>query len=184
MRKAGSDGVAFETIVACGVCCAYPHGTVMGRAICEGDFVVVDLGATYRFYRSDITRTFVAGKPTEKQQKIFDAVHLAQQKATEAIKPQSPAKDVDAVARRLIGEAGFGEYFVHNLGHGVGLEVHEAPVLSPESKVILEVGNVVTVEPGIYIPDWGGIRIEDMGVLREDGFENFSRCAKDPLVYL
>jgi Xaa-Pro dipeptidase len=177
MRKAGSDGVAFETIVACGGCCAYPHGTVMGRAICEGDFVVVDLGAIYRFYRSDITRTFIAGKPTEKQQKIFDTVHLAQQKAIEAIRPQTPTKDVDAVARRLIGEAGVGEYFVHNLGHGVGLEVHEAPVLSPESKDILEVGNVVTVEPGIYIPEYGGVRIEDTVLVTADAAERLTHAS-------
>jgi Xaa-Pro dipeptidase len=161
MRKAGSDGVAFETIVACGVCCAYPHGAVMGRSICEGDFVVVDLGATHRFYRSDITRTFVAGKPTDKQQKIYNAVQLAQQKAIVALKPQIPAREVDAVARRAIEEAGFGDCFVHNLGHGVGLEVHEAPILSPDSKDLLEDGNVVTVEPGIYIPEYGGVRIED-----------------------
>ncbi|MCL5877095.1 MAG: Xaa-Pro peptidase family protein [Candidatus Bathyarchaeota archaeon] len=176
MRKAGSDGVAFETIVARGVCCAYPHGTVMGRSICEGDFVVVDLGATNRFYRSDITRTFVAGKPTEKQQRIFDVVRLAQQKAIEAIKPQTPTKDVDAVARRVIAEAGFGEYFVHNLGHGVGLEVHEAPVLSPDSKDILDEGNVVTVEPGIYIPEYGGVRIEDTVLVTSDGAERLTKA--------
>lgn len=176
MRKTGSDGVAFETIVACGVCCAYPHGTIMGRTICEGDFLVVDLGATHRFYRSDITRTFVAGKPTAKQQKIFDTVRFAQQKAIEAIKPQTPAKDVDAVARRLIAEAGFGEYFVHNLGHGVGLEVHETPVLSPDSKDIFEVGNVVTVEPGVYIPEYGGVRIEDTVLVTADGAEKLTRA--------
>jgi len=177
MRKAGSDGVAFETIVACGACCAYPHGTVMGRTICEGDFVVVDLGATYRFYRSDITRTFVAGKPTERQQKIFDAVRLAQQKAIEAIKPQKPARDVDAVARELIEEAGFGEFFVHNLGHGVGLEVHEGPVLSPDSKDILEAGNVVTVEPGVYIPQYGGVRIEDTILVTADAAERLTHAS-------
>jgi Xaa-Pro aminopeptidase len=176
MRKAGSDGTAFETIVASGYCCAYPHGTFLEKTIAEGDLVVVDLGATYRFYRSDITRTFVAGKATQKQTTIYEAVKLAQQKAFEAIKPKVPASAVDLAARRVIEKAGFGEFFVHNLGHGVGLEVHEAPILSPDSKDVLEAGNVMTVEPGIYLPGFGGVRIEDTVLVTEKGAEKLTNA--------
>jgi Xaa-Pro dipeptidase len=174
MRKAGSEGVAFETIVACGLCCAYPHGSLRNRTIAEGDFVVVDLGATHRFYRSDLTRTFFAGKPSSKQTEIFETVKLAQQKALEVIKPGVPAKEVDSVARKIIEAAGFCDCFVHNLGHGVGLEVHEAPTLSPDSKDILQAGNVVTVEPGIYLPGFGGVRIEDTVLVTRGGAERLT----------
>jgi Xaa-Pro aminopeptidase len=182
MRKAGSDGVAFETIVACGVCCAYPHGAVGERMICDGDFVTVDLGATYRFYRSDITRTFVAGKPTPKQKKIYDTIRLAHERAFETIKPHVLAKEADSAARRIIRDAGFGEFFVHNLGHGVGLEVHEAPILSPDSRDLLEAGNVVTDEPGIYMPGYGGVRIEDTILVTQNGAEKLTHAAYTPQV--
>ncbi|MGD6853385.1 MAG: M24 family metallopeptidase [Candidatus Bathyarchaeia archaeon] len=180
MRKAGSDGVAFETIVSCGECCAYPHGSVMERTIEEGNFVIVDLGATYRFYRSDITRTFIAGKPTEKQTRIYEAARLSQQKAFEAIKPCVLARQVDSVARHVIEDAGFGDYFVHNLGHGVGLEVHETPILSPDSKDLLQTGNVVTDEPGIYLPRFGGVRIEDTVLVTADGAERLTHASYKP----
>jgi Xaa-Pro dipeptidase len=174
MRKEGSDGTAFETIVASGHCCAYPHGTFMEKIILEGDLVVVDLGATQKFYRSDITRTFIVGKSTEKQKRILEIVKSAHQNALDTIKPRVPAKDVDMAARRVIEEAGFGEFFVHNLGHGVGLEVHEAPTLSPESKEVLNEGNVLTVEPGIYLPGFGGVRIEDTILVTRDGAEKLT----------
>ena len=171
MRKAGSDGTGFETIVASGPTSAYPHGSNLERTIQDGDFVIVDLGATYKFYRSDITRTFIASKATEKQARIYNAVKLAHEKALEAIKPQVAACEVDATARHVIECAGFGEFFVHNLGHGVGLEVHETPILSPDSKDILTAGNVVTDEPGIYLPGLGGVRIEDTVLVTKNGAE-------------
>jgi Xaa-Pro aminopeptidase len=171
MRKAGSDGTGFETIVASGATSAYPHGSNLERKICDGDFVIVDLGATYKFYRSDMTRTFIANKATYHQAIIYDAVKLAHEKALEAIKPQVAANEVDEAARSVIEKAGFGEYFVHNLGHGVGLEVHEAPILSPDSKDILKAGNVVTDEPGIYVPGLGGVRIEDTILVTKNGVE-------------
>ena len=174
MRKAGSDGVAFETIVSCGVCCAFPHGTIMEKTVGKGDFVTVDLGATHRFYRSDITRTFIAGKPTPKQKVIYEAVRLAHQKAFEKIAPNVLASKVDWAGWRVIDKSGFGDYFVHNLGHGVGVEIHEAPVLGPESKDILQTGNVVTDEPGIYIPEYGGVRIEDTVLVTEKGAEKLT----------
>ena len=171
MRKAGSDGTAFDTIVASGATSAFPHGSNLERTIHECDFVVVDLGATYKFYRSDITRTFIASKATEKQARIYDAVKMAHEKTFEAVKPKIVASEVDGVARRVIEQAGFGEFFVHNLGHGVGLEIHEAPILSPESKDILAAGNVVTIEPGIYVPGFGGVRIEDTVLVTKKGAE-------------
>ena len=180
MRKAGSDGTAFETIVASGYCCAYPHGTFLDKTIRRGDLVVVDLGATYKFYRSDITRTFIAGKPSEKQRKIYETVQLAHQKAFETIKHGVLASEVDMAARRVIEEAGFGEFFVHNLGHGVGLEVHEAPILSPDSKDVLEAGNVVTDEPGIYVPGFGGVRTEDTVLVTRDGAEKLTLAPYTP----
>ncbi len=161
MRRKGSWGTAFESIVASGVRSAYPHGGCTDREIRNGDVVVVDIGATYQCYRSDMTRTLVAGKPTQKQEKLYEVVKVAQEKAFQAIKPNAKGKDVDGVARKSITDAGYGEYFVHSLGHGVGLEVHELPVLGPASKDRLKVGNVVTHEPGIYLVGYGGFRIED-----------------------
>jgi Xaa-Pro aminopeptidase len=161
MRRKGSWGTAFESIVASGARSAYPHGGCTDKEIRKGDIVVVDIGATYQCYRSDMTRTLVAGKPTQKQEKLYEVVRVAQEKAFQAIKPNVKGKDVDGVARKSIADAGYGEYFVHGLGHGVGLEVHELPVLSPAGKDRLKVGNVVTNEPGIYLVGYGGFRIED-----------------------
>ncbi|MEM2107750.1 MAG: Xaa-Pro peptidase family protein [Candidatus Bathyarchaeia archaeon] len=174
MRKNGSYGTAFETIVASGAYSAFPHGGCSDRAICKGDLVVVDIGATYKYYHSDMTRTLVAGKPTDKQRKLYDIVKEAQDKALEAVKLNVKAKAVDAAARKIIAKAGYGEYFVHNLGHGVGLEVHEPPVLGPHSKEVLAEGNVFTVEPGIYLVGYGGIRIEDTVLLCKDGVQKLT----------
>lgn len=161
MRKKGSWGVAFETIVASGARSAYPHGGCTDRQIRKGDLVVVDLGARYHDYCSDITRTLVAGKPSEKHKKLYEIVKQAHEKAFETIKPNAKGKDIDNAARKIITDAGYGENFCHGLGHGVGLEVHEAPTLNPESKEKLQIGNVVTDEPGLYLVGFGGIRIED-----------------------
>jgi Xaa-Pro aminopeptidase len=171
MRKAGSDGVAFDTIVASGPTSAFPHGSNLERTVQDYDFVIVDIGATYKSYRSDITRTFIASKATKKQARIYDAVKIAHEKALGAIKPNVAANEVDKSARQVIEKAGYGKFFVHNLGHGVGLEVHEAPILSPESKDILGTGNVVTDEPGIYVPGLGGVRIEDTVLVTKNGAE-------------
>jgi len=174
MRKKGSWGTAFETILASGVRSAYPHGGCTDREIREGDLVVVDIGASYRYYRSDMTRTLVAGKPSEKQKRLYEIVKTAQQKAVQAIKSKAKAKDIDTTARKVIEEAGYGDYFVHSLGHGVGLEVHEPPTLGQQSKDRLAVGNVVTIEPGIYLVGFGGIRIEDTVLVKECGSEKFT----------
>jgi Xaa-Pro aminopeptidase len=180
MRKAGSDGTSFETIVSAGECCAYPHGTNYDKVVKEGDFVTVDLGATNLFYCSDITRTFIAGKASDKHQKIYETVQAAHQRAYDKIAPGIAAQKVDYAAWRLIDKAGYGDYFVHNLGHGVGIEVHEAPVLGPESKDVLQVGNVVTDEPGIYVPGFGGVRIEDTVLVTEQGAEKLTKSPYTP----
>jgi Xaa-Pro aminopeptidase len=175
MRRKGSWGTAFDTIVVSGARSAFPHGGCTDREIREGDLVVVDIGAVYQFYRSDMTRTLVAGKSSEKQRKIYETVKLAQEKAFQAIKPKAKAKEIDAIARKVIVDAGYGKYFVHGLGHGVGLEVHEPPTLGSESKDKLAVGNVVTNEPGIYIVGFGGVRIEDTVLVQAHKAEKLTK---------
>ncbi len=174
MRKRGSGGTAFETIVASGPSSAFPHGGCSDREICSGDFVVVDIGSTYKYYCSDMTRTFVAGKPSAKQQKIYNIVKAAQEMAFKTIKASAAVSDVDGVARKVITDAGYGDYFVHRLGHGVGLEVHEPPTLGQFSPDLLAAGNVVTVEPGIYLPSFGGVRIEDTVLVKRNGAEKLT----------
>lgn len=161
MRMNGSYGLAFNTIVTSGSRSAFPHGWCTEREIRKGELVVVDIGATYKHYRSDMTRTLVAGKPSQKQERIFKIVKEAQERAFLSIRPGKRAREIDAVARDFIDKAGFGKQFVHSLGHGIGLEIHEPPTLSQSSKDRLKVGNVVTVEPGIYVVGFGGVRIED-----------------------
>ncbi len=174
MRINGSWGTAFDTIVASGPRSAFPHGGCTEREIREGDLVVVDIGASYRYYRSDMTRTFTAGKPSEKQKKIYEIVKTAQEKAFNSIRSGVKAKKIDAEAREIIDEAGYSENFVHSLGHGVGLEIHEPPTLSQQSKDKLELGNVITVEPGIYIVGFGGIRVEDTAIVQKKGAEKLT----------
>jgi Xaa-Pro dipeptidase len=174
MRKRGSWGTAFDTSVASGAHSAFPHGGCTDRRIREGDLVVIDFGATYKDYRSDTTRTLVAGKPSEKQKKIYDVVKVAQEKAFQTIRSNVKANVVDCTARKTIEEAGYGEFFVHGLGHGVGLEIHEPPTLNPVSKEVLAANNVVTDEPGIYIVGYGGIRIEDTVLVQENHAEKLT----------
>jgi len=174
MRKEGGYGTAFGTIVASGIRSAYPHGGCAERKIHKGDLVVVDIGATYEYYCSDMTRTFVAGEPSQKQEKLYEVVKTAEEAAYHAIRAKARGNDVDQAARKIIENAGYGENFNHSLGHGVGLNVHEGPVLSPISKDRLAVGNVVTDEPGIYIPGFGGIRIEDSVLVKQRVPEKFT----------
>lgn len=174
MRKKGSWGTAFDTIVASGLRSAYPHGGCTEREIREGDLVVIDIGATYRNYRSDMTRTLVAGKPSEKQKRIYRVVRTVQQKTIRKVRSGMKTSSLDALARKSIEMSGYGRYFVHSLGHGVGLEIHEPPTLSQQSKDKLAVNNVITIEPGIYIPGFGGIRIEDTVAVKEQSAEKFT----------
>ncbi len=179
MRRLGSEGVAFETIVASGPHSAYPHGGCTDKKIKKGEFIVLDLGAKYQHYSADLTRTFFIGKPSQKQAKIYETVRKAQREAFESLREGVKAKDADAVAREVIKKAGYGKYFVHSLGHGVGLDVHELPALTPESKDLLKAGNVVTVEPGVYIIGFGGARIEDTVVVHKEKAERLTEASYD-----
>jgi Xaa-Pro aminopeptidase len=178
MRKKGASGTSFNIIVASGIRSAMPHGVASDKLVEKGDFITMDFGCVYQGYCSDMTRTIVIGKATEKQREIYNIVLEAQQKALEAIKPGISTKEVDRVARNVISTYGYGKYFGHGLGHGVGLEIHEEPRLSPLGKDILEAGMVITNEPGIYIPDFGGVRIEDLVVVTHDGNKVLSKSPK------
>ncbi len=168
MRTHGSDGVAFETIVASGKRSAYPHGGCGERKVKSSDLIVVDIGAKFKNYNADMSRTFAAGKPSAKQKRFYDIVKAAHEKAFQTMKDGVKAAESDAEARSVIEEAGYGAHFVHGLGHGVGLEVHEQPVLNSVSKDVLKTGNVVTDEPGLYFVDVGGYRIEDTVLVKKD----------------
>ena len=181
MRRNGSDGVAFPPIVASGPNSSSPHASVSERALQDGDFVVLDFGARVEGYCSDMTRTVVVGRATDRHREIYDAVLAANLAGIAALRAGIPGREVDAAARAVIEAAGFGEHFGHGLGHGVGLEVHEAPGVGPRSAGELPVGAVVTVEPGIYIPEFGGVRIEDLAVLESDGVRVFTSSTKDLL---
>lgn len=175
MRRLGSGGTAFNTIVASGTRSAFPHGGCTETKIQEGDLIVLDVGATYQHYRADLTRTIMVGRPSEKQARIHQVVREAQEKAFQSIHTRVRACEADATARGIIEKEGYGQYFVHSLGHGIGLETHEPPTLSPESKDILKAGNVVTVEPGVYIVGFGGVRIEDTVLVYKDKAERLTK---------
>ncbi len=162
---------SFNTIVAFGENAAYPHAKPGSRELKSGDLVVIDLGAKVDGYCSDITRTFVCEKASEKQKRIFNAVLKAQRAAIESVKSGEKAKDVDKVARDVLREYGLAAYFNHGLGHGVGIEIHEQPTLNPASNDVLLNGMVVTVEPGAYLAGYGGVRIEDVVLVVEGGCE-------------
>ena len=171
LKKAGSEGEAFDVIVASGERSALPHGIAGDKVISDGDLIMLDFGAKYMGYNSDITRTFVVGEPESRQEDIFRLVSLAQTRAIESIRPGILAKEIDAKARDIISEAGYGENFGHGTGHGVGLAIHEFPKITWQEDVVIEEGMVFTIEPGIYIPGWGGVRIEDMIMVTSDGCE-------------
>jgi Xaa-Pro aminopeptidase len=178
IRLAGAKASAFPTILAVGPRAALPHATPTDKRVLEGDFVLIDWGASGRLYRSDLTRVLVTGKISSKLARIYRAVLSAQTQAIAAIGPGVAARDVDAVARSVIAEAGFGRRFNHGLGHGLGLEVHESPRLAANSPTVLRPGMVVTVEPGIYLPGWGGVRIEDDVLVTRTGHEVLSNAPK------
>ncbi len=171
MRRLGADGAAFDTIVASGPRSALPHGRASGREIAPGDLVTIDWGAVVQGYHSDSTRTIVAGRASAQQRQLYRLVREAQEAVLAGLRPGMSGREADALARQRIAAAGYGDHFGHGLGHGVGLAVHEGPTLSPREEAVLEPEVVVTVEPGIYLPGWGGVRVEDLVVLREDGAE-------------
>lgn len=178
MRRQGADKEAFETIVASGVRSSLPHGRASEKTLGGGEFVTLDFGAVVRGYHSDCTRTVVLGDASPRQREIYDLVLAAQRAALSAIRPGASARDVDALARQVIVEAGHGDHFGHGLGHGVGLAIHEGPTLSPREDTTLEAGMVVTVEPGVYLPGWGGVRIEDLVVITPGGCDDLTTAPK------
>lgn len=179
MREQGASSSSFDIIVASGVRSSLPHGIASDKTIASGELVTLDFGAVYKGYCSDITRTVAVGDISDELKQIYDIVLTAQKQAVSAIKPNMTGIEADKIARDYISHKGYGDYFGHGTGHGIGLEVHEEPRLSPRSKTVLQEGMVVTVEPGIYLPNVGGCRIEDDIVLTEAGNERLTLATKE-----
>ncbi len=183
MRRQGADGVSFDFIVISGKNTSRPHGVPTDKIIQPGDFVTMDFGALYRGYHADMTRTVAVGSVTDEMKRVYDTVLSAQRAALTTLRAGISGNAGDKAARQVIEQAGFGDFFGHGTGHGVGLEIHEAPRLSPRAtEEPLPVGSVVTVEPGIYLPGRFGVRIEDMVVLTENGCENLTGAPKELLI--
>jgi Xaa-Pro aminopeptidase len=178
-HECGADDVEFPVDIAAGPTAASPHAEPGERVVQEGDLVLVDAGAKLDGYCADCTRTFAVGDVSDSLREVYELVRQAQEAGVEAVRAGAPGRDVDAVTRAVITDAGYGENFGHGLGHGVGLLVHEAPALRPESEDVLATGNVVTVEPGIYLSGVAGIRIEDLVVVTEDGCEVLTSFPKE-----
>ena len=182
MKKNGASGTSFDTIVASGVRSAMPHGTASVKEIEYGDFVTLDFGCVLDGYCSDMTRTVVMGKADSRQKEIYDIVLKAQEAGLKAARAGVRCADVDAAARKIIEDAGYGKNFGHSLGHSVGIEIHETPNFSPKSTAVAEVGNVITDEPGIYIDGFGGVRIEDIVAITTKNTENLTKSKKDLII--
>ena len=179
MKKNGAEGLSFDSIVASGKNSSLPHAVPTNKPVEVGDFLTMDFGCTYDGYCSDMTRTIVVGTASDKQREIYDTVLRAQLEAMKVIHSGVIGKDVHNVAAKVIADAGYGEYFGHGLGHSVGLYIHENPRFNSVENRAIMAGTIETVEPGIYIPDFGGVRIEDMIVVTEDGYENFTHSPKE-----
>ena len=177
-REHGAEGLSFPTIVAAGPWGAMPHAQPRDEVIHEGVGIVIDMGVNLNGYMSDLTRTIYVGKPDDEFKKVYDIVLAAQLTAEELVRPGMTGGEAHMLAHRVIEEAGYGESFGHGLGHGVGLQIHESPRVSRTSDDVLEDGMVLTVEPGIYLPGWGGIRIEDMGYLKDGRYVSFTKAPK------
>lgn len=181
MKNHGASALSFDTIVASGVRSAMPHGTASDKVIEKGDIVTMDFGCVYKGYCSDMTRTVVMGKADAKQKEIYDIVLKTQENALQMIKAGEKCNEIDQAAHEYVSVSGYGGCFGHGLGHSVGIEIHEMPSLSKKCQSVLKKGNVVTVEPGIYIENYGGVRIEDLVVVEEDGITNLTHSTKELL---
>ena len=179
MREQGAENTSFDTIAAGGIHSSMPHAIPTGRVLRDGDFLTMDFGCKVNGYCSDMTRTVMIGHADERQRHVYDIVLRAQTAALEAVRPGRKGCEVDAVARQIIADAGYGDNFGHGLGHSVGLMIHETPCFSPREESVLEPGMVITVEPGIYIEGAFGVRIEDLIVVTEDGFRNLTHSPKE-----
>lgn len=178
MFQYGAEDLSFDTIALSGVNTSMPHGVPSDKIVENGEFVLLDFGAVWNGYHSDMTRTICVGEPSDEMKKVYDIVLEAQLAGLEAARSGITGRELDIISRDIIEKAGYGECFRHSLGHGVGLEIHEKPSASPNYKLPLEKGSVVTVEPGIYIEGKFGVRIEDFVILTENGCENLTKCAK------
>lgn len=179
MKMAGAEDLSFSTIAASGIHSSMPHAIPDEKKLAQGDFLTMDFGCKYKGYCSDMTRTVVIGRASRKQKDIYSIVLEAQLGALDAIRSGKTGKEIDCVARDIITKAGYGQYFGHGLGHSVGLYIHEDPRLSPTDDTVLQAGMIETVEPGIYIPGFGGVRIEDMVVVTENGCRNLTGSPKE-----
>lgn len=182
MLRNGAECVSFETIAVSGKNSSMPHGVPSNKKIEKGDFITMDFGAVVDGYHSDMTRTVAFGEISSKQAEVYETVLTAQKKSLESLRAGVSCRDADAAARDVIKNAGFGEFFGHGTGHGVGIEIHEQPRLSPKSSQTLEIGDIVTVEPGIYLPGEFGVRVEDMAYITENGFENLTKSEKSLII--
>lgn len=181
MKCLGSDEPSFSTIIASGPNSSCPHAQPSSRKLKKGEMVKIDFGAVYNGYHSDMTRTIFLGPATARFKEIYEIVLTAQQEAVNALKVGAKCNQIDQVARKVISDAGYGDHFGHGLGHSLGLEVHEAPSLSAKCEAVIEPGMYFTVEPGIYIPGWGGIRIEDVYLVKEDGLLKLTKTSNSML---
>ncbi len=179
VRRMGGEGLAFAPIVGVGPRAALPHAPLTNATLGSGEMVLIDWGATGRQYKSDLTRVMATRTISAKLAEVYAVVARAQMAAIAAVRPGARGKDIDAIARGVIAAAGYGDFFGHGLGHGFGLQIHEAPALRPNSESVLEPGMVVTIEPGIYLPGWGGVRIEDDLLVTADGHEVLTHWPRD-----
>ncbi len=179
IRRLGGKGASFPTIVASGERAALPHAPPSARTAADGDMLLVDWGAAGAFYKSDLTRTLATHKISPKLEEVYAVVLQAQQAAITRVAPGVKGDDLDVAARAVIDAAGYGEAFNHGLGHGIGLQVHEAPAVRTGSEAVLQSGMVITIEPGIYLPGWGGVRIEDDVLVTPDGCEVLTRVPRE-----
>ncbi|MCI7803601.1 MAG: aminopeptidase P family protein [Oscillospiraceae bacterium] len=182
MLRNGAEALSFETIALGGKNTSMPHGVPSEYTVKSGDFVLMDFGAVYDGYHSDMTRTVCVGKPSEKMEEVYNIVLDAQLKALDTVKAGITGAQLDRSARDVIKNAGYGECFGHSLGHGVGMEIHEFPTASEKSDTVLKENMVVTVEPGIYLPEEFGVRIEDFVVVTEKSCENLTKCPKKMII--
>ncbi|HEY8346395.1 MAG TPA: Xaa-Pro peptidase family protein [Symbiobacteriaceae bacterium] len=181
MAEAGAEGIAFETHVLFGPRSALPHGSTGNQPLEAGQVVLMDFGAVYQGYRSDITRTVCCGPWPEELARVYDVVLAANEAAIAAVRPGVPLGEVDRAARKVIEDAGYGPYFIHRTGHGLGLEIHEEPYVVAGNTKVLQPGHVVTIEPGIYLPGIGGVRIEDDVAVTETGYRVLTSWTKERL---
>lgn len=182
MRRAGAESIKTNHVIASGERSSLPHGQATDRVVQKGDFIKMDIGARVNGYYSDFTRTLVLGEPSDKQKEIYSIVKEAQEKSLEAVGPGKTCSEVDKVGRGIIASYGYGENFGHSLGHSIGLALHEKPVMRSTDETKLEPGMVITVEPGIYIQGFGGVRIEDLVVITEQGHMNLTQATKDLII--